>query len=1403
MAHPFTVARCLLAFQIMWIMCAVGIEIPYSTEGDGAYNGDPLVPDLDWEALIQSSAGVKMKIAGDGRIDNDMDIGGVTKVGGTFDAVGKATFAQDVEVRGKTLNHGGQQFVLGMQDGTKQLNKRENRALYHHSKPEDSLHVNFGGDFEGGVVVGGPETLIEGTLVAKGKMTSEKDLEVKGSALMIGTGDGKNQGSVSTNRAVVHGDDDILIVNQEGDFEGGVHMQGKKVFVDGKMAVGKGFVTPEADIHVKTAEPEAVLMFSSSTKEKNSVFVKGKGGTGGGMDMVIGDTAGGSGKLVVEFKGDINFLGDGITSYKRGETVFTTGSSIGGHVGVGANSLGGSHGITVDTSEKEGHTANDIALKKGSLHFFGGLYDTSSKGKWHLDLDKSGHVKALNIQSAVGVGTVLPKSEFGDTKEALIHMVDGGRPVITLESTAEGGHSTIVFKTGKAQYVIDQVDTMLKFTSANKDMLVLDNAGKVGIGRSNNGEYGVNLHIAEGINNPLNDLAIPHGNLRLKGKIFDTFDGGDKFYLDPSGMSNVKDIGMEGKLHFKGVPQPAQFHVEVPKGDAHIAVGRSLFLNGFGGDSARVTNNAVVDNTGKWALHDATKLASAIELRNNGKIEMLATKDVGKMDWQMLLGMDGTKDSVYAFGKFGINMKEPEHTFHMPGDESTMSLGNNLFLAGAPTTGGTSRITANAFMRAKQWKIQRADRFAASIDLKDSGGIDMYGTDAQGAVQWKKMFGFDTPKKKVYAFGKFGIETENPTHTLTLPSGEHHISLGDKLFLNGEGDKTRVMGNCLMQQGKLSIADKGRQAVSIELDSGVGKLKFGGTQSRGSDAFLNLLTVDFTNKATVVESGRLGVRTGTPKSAVDVRGHINLQDPSNAGVLYTPSSGKGLFLRASDAPGTYNSNQERFFFGNNFLAGFGTIEPKAKLHLVHQKDETAPHLKLETEGAQFDVVSTKEGLNFATTTDGLKYDFKIGEISPLTMTGKNSEATANEVKYKETTVLLVPGGGRAAVGGLPQGQHNLQLFGTGMMITGTEGTPNSGALAFANDGGGKGFQLDYDAAIMKFSSLPPTAHLKTDAPLQVHMAVLDTGRVGVGTTEPRSAFTVKADDGITVENQLGKYWTYLTTADGHLEFQSGKGGYFKFKEDGSMQMTKTPSTYKLVVDGTGMLLTGGPKDKAPLVFDADGGGKGFSMDYYKEKMQFGHQDGSKWHMTMTDDGLMGMGTPSPEHAVHVKHDTGIAIEHSSSGALKWTIATSARASLGFSYKGAPKVTVTKDGFVGIGTEAPTKALHVEGDVFVSGKMHVDNNYLKKKAAQLAAPTPAEEVALDRLEGAEALIQLDEHVSAKMDDDSFGMIHRPESSKATEAVDYASLVTVMHRVVQEHQAEIRALRERVASLESRY
>jgi len=1309
---------------------------------------------------------------------------------------GKSTLEGDVEVRGKALNMGGEQFQLGMFDSKSQMDKRENRALFHHTTPTDSLHLNYDGDFEGGVVVGGPRTQIQGTLVSDGDVIAKKTLNVKGDTIRIGQNDGKKQGSNGKNRAIAHGDQiDHLIVNQEGDFEGGVLVEGKGLFTQGKIGVGAGNLDPEADVHIKTAGTDAQLMFSHATKTKNKLFMKAKSASGNGLDMEIGSTAGSTdyGKLVMNFGGDITFMGGGATNFQRGDL-----NVVSGKVGIG-DSASGPHGLTVQTGEKAGHESNDVNLKKGSLHVFGGIFDTSSAGGWNLDLDKGGYIKAVNVASAIGIGTQQPASPFGDTNAAVLHMVDAQRPAFTLESQADNGHSTITMKTGTSTWSIDQTGTKMSMSSSGKDLLVLDNKGKVGIGRENAGDYGVNVHLVDGVDNSLNDVAIPHGNLRLKGKIYDTFDGGDKFYLDPSGLSNIKDASLEGKLSFAGVSAPAQFHIDVPAGEAHISLGRSLFLNGFGEETARVTNNGVTDNKGAWKLHDPTKFASAMELRNNGQIEFKASTAAGKTTMQSLLAMDSAKKTTFTGPGvlFGAGHQEPEHTFHMPGDEHQMSLGNNMFLSGGDGTAST--IAANAYKKQKAWVIPRNDRMASTIELKDAGGIDMYGTAAPGAVQFVKMFGFNAPAKKVYALGKLGVETENPTHTLTIPSGEHHISLGDKMFLNGAGATTRIMGNAVLSLGKLAPVDKDRQALSLDFETATGKMSFGGTQSKGADSFLKLLSLDFTNKVASIDSGRLGVRTPTPKTAFDVRGHINMQDPSNAGVIYTPASGAGLFLRSSDTPGTYVSSQERFFFGNNRRAGFGTVQPDAKLHIVHEGDETLPHLTLETKGnLAYSIGATAaNGLLFETKLDGSSFAFKAAEATPLVMTGKSGELESNGVKYTSSTAVFMPGGGRVAVGAAPEGQHNLQVTGPGILLAGAKNSVASGALAFANDGGGNGFMFDYDKGLMKFGSLGPSEHLKITAEQTTFMAITDTGRVGIGTNEPSGALNIKSDDGLVIENAAGLKWTLKADKNGHLQAMSSSGGYFIVDKEGGVRSTEEISPYKMVVDGTGLLMDGGSKGDAPLVFTANGGGKGFQMKYNKEHMYFGRGDGDKNHFVVSDDGWVGVGVDSASHGIHLKHNTGMAIENGDK-AEKWNMATDQAGMLTFRQGADDKVHFTKGGFVGINTAKPKKHLHVEGDAFIAGKMHVDNYYLKKKAAALVVNQPAP--ALERLTSEEALIQLDEHVSAKMDDGNYGMVHRPGHKLENEAVDYASMMTVMHRVMQEQQATIAKLSERVAALE---
>ncbi len=63
-----------------------------------------------------------------------------------------------------------------------------------------------------------------------------------GGDFLIGTRDGRNQGSITSNRALVHSDwgigNDNLVINFQGDFESGVNIQGPKTVFDGNVGIG-------------------------------------------------------------------------------------------------------------------------------------------------------------------------------------------------------------------------------------------------------------------------------------------------------------------------------------------------------------------------------------------------------------------------------------------------------------------------------------------------------------------------------------------------------------------------------------------------------------------------------------------------------------------------------------------------------------------------------------------------------------------------------------------------------------------------------------------------------------------------------------------------------------------------------------------------------------------------------------------------------------------------------------------------------------------------------------------------------------------------------------------------------------------------------------------------------------
>jgi len=105
---------------------------------------------------------------------------------GKFVKVGTKTHPKILKVEGSIVQ-GGSDFGLGMSDGRIQGEKLSNRALVHTDWGigKDNLVINYAGDFESGVQIQGPKTVINGKLDVKGGIIGGRNVGKK----TIGAGD--------------------------------------------------------------------------------------------------------------------------------------------------------------------------------------------------------------------------------------------------------------------------------------------------------------------------------------------------------------------------------------------------------------------------------------------------------------------------------------------------------------------------------------------------------------------------------------------------------------------------------------------------------------------------------------------------------------------------------------------------------------------------------------------------------------------------------------------------------------------------------------------------------------------------------------------------------------------------------------------------------------------------------------------------------------------------------------------------------------------------------------------------------------------------------------------------------------------------------------------------------------
>ena len=164
----------------------------------------------------------------------------------------------------------------------------------------------------------------------------------------------------------------------------------------------------------------------------------------------------------------------------------------------------------------------------------------------------------------------------------------------------------------------------------------------------------------------------------------------------------------------------------------------------------------------------------------------------------------GAMDALFIDqqGRIGIGTTTPEYVVDIRSkDQKTpFSIDNALYL---DNHNGTVRITNNAFVNdGGQWQIKNEQKKAFTLELRDSGMLELYGTATDGKTDWRKMATFDAPSNAIKFLAPVTLDTLTLGTLNGVPYKNSLVPVGTMMAYGGDTTNEEVVKN-LKAQGWL------------------------------------------------------------------------------------------------------------------------------------------------------------------------------------------------------------------------------------------------------------------------------------------------------------------------------------------------------------------------------------------------------------------------------------------------------------------------------------------------------------------------------------------------------------------------------------------------------------------------